>query len=373
MSFDANVAVLGLGTMGANALWRLAERGEDVLGIERFEPGHAFGSAHGGTRLFRMICKEHPGLVPIARRAAKLWRELETRSGQRLFEQTGGLTIGAPDSELITATRRVAEANGIELTTIDPREEFPQHSPLPAGHIGLRDEQAGVLRPERAITAACRAAEAAGARTMFGTRVTAIEPDEHGVLIRTEARALRVCQVVVTTGAWLPEFAPSLPLAPLRTPQTWFAPRGETDEFALERFPTFVRAFEDGSTMWGHGGVDGADPKCGPASNPANPRIKPDEIDRTVTPRDWELIGSMVAKGFEGLNPEPSEVNICMYTKTSDEQFVLGRVGERVLLGGGGSGHAFKHGPALGEVLAELATGSAPFTDVSFLDPNRFH
>ncbi|WP_031464322.1 N-methyl-L-tryptophan oxidase [Sciscionella sediminilitoris] len=369
---DARVAVIGLGAMGSNALWRLAERGVEAIGIEQFAAGHDRGSSHGDTRLFRTVCLEHPGLVPLARRAAELWRELEERTGTHLLELTGGLTIGAPDSPLVTATRQAAEVNGERLAEVDLATEFPQHRPIAPGHIALRDENAGVVRPERGVTAACQAAERAGAQTVFGSRVREVTPDEDGVLVRTTDRDYRVEQVVLTTGAWLRAFAPGIPLEPFRTPQTWFTPRADPEAFAVDRFPTFIRQFDDGPRMWGHGGMDGGDPKCGPADNPAYPPADPDALDRRVRPEDRELIGSLVRRGIEGLDPEPSRVTICMYTKTPDEQFVLGRIGDRVVLGGGGSGHAFKHATALGEALADTVTGEPSFTDLSFVDPKRF-
>ena len=75
--FDTDVVVVGLGAWGSSALWRLAARGVDVVGIERFGAGHGQGSSHGETRLFRVACQEHPDLVPLARRAGELWRDKE--------------------------------------------------------------------------------------------------------------------------------------------------------------------------------------------------------------------------------------------------------------------------------------------------------
>src|SRR5690606_41293594 len=96
MSLDAQVAVVGLGAIGSSAAWQLAARGADVVAFEQHEPGHDQGGSHGVTRLFRVACLEHPTLVPIARRARTLWRELEEASGQDLPHATGRLMIGEP-------------------------------------------------------------------------------------------------------------------------------------------------------------------------------------------------------------------------------------------------------------------------------------
>ncbi|MFP5347734.1 MAG: FAD-dependent oxidoreductase [Actinomycetes bacterium] len=75
-----------------------------------------------------------------------------------------------------------------------------------------------------------------------------------------------------------------------------------------------------------------------------------------------------------GLDPQPTAAETCMVTRTPDGQFLLGRPhgDRRLVLGAGGSGHAFKHAPALGEAMAQLVCGETLFTDLSFLDPNRF-
>ena len=88
------VAVIGLGAWGSMTAWRLAEAGADVVGFEAGTIGHDHGSSHGGTRLYRRLCVEHAGLVPLAERSAAIWRDLEQGSGEPLLTVTGGVSIG---------------------------------------------------------------------------------------------------------------------------------------------------------------------------------------------------------------------------------------------------------------------------------------
>ena len=78
-----DVAVVGLGVMGAASLYRLAKRGVRAIGIEQFVPGHDRGSSHGETRIIRLVYFEHPSYVPLLREAYSLWRELEAEAGQQ--------------------------------------------------------------------------------------------------------------------------------------------------------------------------------------------------------------------------------------------------------------------------------------------------
>jgi sarcosine oxidase len=105
-----DVIVVGLGAMGSATAAHLSLRGCRVLGLDRWPPGHPFGSSHGDSRIIREIYFEHPMYVPIVRRAYELWRELEARTGSALLVQTGGLMIGPRDGEIVRGTLRAADA-----------------------------------------------------------------------------------------------------------------------------------------------------------------------------------------------------------------------------------------------------------------------
>ncbi|WP_350347690.1 N-methyl-L-tryptophan oxidase [Agromyces sp. G08B096] len=392
--FDADVAVIGLGAVGSSAAWRLAVRGLDVLGFEQFEPGHAWGGSTGRTRLFRVACLEHPGLTPIARRARDLWRELEDESGRPLFHETGGLMIGPPDSHIIEGTLRAAEAHGLPVERLDGDEiasRFPAHARLDPGDIGVWDPEAGILRPEAAIIAAAESARTAGADLHIGVRVVAIDPDDDGVTVRTERSAYRVRSVAITAGPWIARFVPHLPLTPHRVVMTWFRAR-DGHEATLDTLPVFIRSVPGRDTwIWGHGamagtdgdtgadhvdgfdGSDGFDAKVGPEFDGPFPADDPDAIDRLVHPGETDGISDLVAATFPDLDPEPSGTTTCIMTHTPDGQFVVGPTAHpRVVVGGGCSGHSFKHASALGELVAQSIAGETAFTDAAFLDPRRF-
>ncbi|MGW4928301.1 N-methyl-L-tryptophan oxidase [Agromyces sp. NPDC004153] len=385
--FDAEAAVIGLGAVGSSAAWRLAARGVDVIGFEQFEPGNAWGGSTGKTRLFRVACLEHPGLTPIARRARDLWRELEASAGQSLFFETGGLMIGPPDSHIIEGTLVAAEAHDLPVERLDPDEiasRFPAHARTNPGDVGVWDPEAGILRPEAAIVAAADAARAAGARILTGTRVVAIEPDANGVTVLTDAATYRVRQVAVTSGPWITRFVPDLPLTPHRVIMTWFRAR-EGHDADLDVLPVFIRSVPGHDTwIWGHGvvpasgpgskeGFGGFDAKVGPEFDGPFVADDPDAIDRVVHPGETDGIRDLVAATFPDLEPEPSGVTTCIMTHTPDQLFVLGATDHpRVVVGGGCSGHSFKHASALGELVAQSVVGEEHFTDAAFLDPRRF-
>ncbi|MFP5345615.1 MAG: FAD-dependent oxidoreductase [Actinomycetes bacterium] len=302
---DAEIAVVGLGALGSSALWRLAVRGRDVIGIEQYRPGHPHGSTHGLTRLFRTLCFEHPGLVPVACRSLGLWRELEEESGNELLRLSGGLMIGARDSRVVAGVLEAARAGAQDVDVLSARRlrgTFPQHGDVRDDDVAVWDPEAGVGRPEAAVVSAVAAARARGARVVEQVGVQAVEPVDDGVRVRTSARDFVVRQAVVTPGPWLSRLVPALPMRPLRTPLTWFSPSGDPAEYELGRFPVFIRQLHDGAALWGHGSTGDHGVKIGPDDDGNYHHVDPDRVDRSIGPGDYALISRLVGRVLPGLD-----------------------------------------------------------------------
>src|SRR5688500_634498 len=141
--------------MGSAAAYHLARRGARVLGLDQFHPPHALGSSHGQTRIIREAYFEHPAYVPLVQRAYVLWDQLEREAGTQLFLQTGGLMIGAPDSTVAAGARLSAETHHLPFESLSAKEihqRFPALRP-PDHMIGILEPRAGILFPEKCITA----------------------------------------------------------------------------------------------------------------------------------------------------------------------------------------------------------------------------
>lgn len=378
-----DVVVVGLGGFGSAALWRLAERGADVAGIERHGIGHHLGSSHGATRLFRIACQEHPGLAPIALKSLELWTGLGDQTGERLVLQSGCLTTGPPDSRPVRGAVEAAAAAGVPVEELGHEQLInrqPQYAGLAPEDVAVWDPGAGICYPERNVRAQTAAARRLGAEVYPHTMVTGIEAGPGGVIVRTPTVEWRASQVVVAPGVWLGTLVPGLPLAPRRTPLYWFRPRDpRSDDFTLEKFPAFIWQRASGEILWGHGSAEDYDVKIG--LDPAEPRsvssggIDPEDVDRYIhLDTDIDELASSVALAFPGLNPRPAKVIPCLINDSADGQFLIGRLPNepRVLVAGGDSGHGFKHAAGLGELLAQIVTGERPYCATEFLDPARF-
>ncbi|MEU4606100.1 N-methyl-L-tryptophan oxidase [Kribbella sp. NPDC023972] len=375
-SLRADVVVVGLGAFGSAALWRLAARGVDVVGIERQGIGHPFGSSHGSTRLFRVACMEHPGLTPIAQKSLQLWTELGERTGEVYVRQTGSLNVGAPDSHPVSGARRAAAEAGAstaELSHDELTSRFPQYH-VAGEDVAVWDPGAGICYAEPTVRAHVAEAQRLGATVFPHTMVTTIDLSSGSVTVRTPTIDIQAEQVVVCAGAWLGKLVPGLPLSPRRTPLFWFQPKDlASDAFRLENFPSFIWEFPDGRGLWGHGSDEDFGVKVGLDGAKRSRDFDPDELDRYIHPReDIAELAAAIASSFPDLDPEPVKVIPCMVTDSPDGQFLVGRRDERLVIAGGDSGHGFKHCAGIGELLAQLTTKEAPYTDASFVDPMRY-
>ncbi|QUX30381.1 N-methyl-L-tryptophan oxidase [Nocardiopsis akebiae] len=384
---ETDTVVVGLGAMGAQALWRLARRGVDVIGVEQFTPGHDRGSSHGESRIIRTAYMEGAAYVPLVRSAWRAWSELEEASGTRLVVRTGALMLGAPDSPAVTGSVTAAEHHGLPhqvLSRDQVAERFPQHVLRP-GEVGVFEEDAGVVLPEAAITAAVRLAREAGARVLTGARATRVVPDPDRPRVVVGDTVVRARRVVVTAGSWLPRLVPEVAelgggLRVERRVLGWF--RTTRDPSPHAHGPVFARDGND-CTWYGFPSMDGGRTvKIGVhAEAPGNrgegvqwgEPVDPDAGPREPDAADARRLGRLAA-GLSGVAPLPERMASCMYTMTPDEHFVIGQRRELpgLVLAGGFSGHGYKFASAVGEALADLAQHGRTELAVDLFDPHRW-
>jgi sarcosine oxidase len=338
-----DVAVVGCGIMGAAAGWWLARSGAEVALLERFAVGHAHGSSHGSSRIFRY---SYPDVdhVRMAQEALPLWRELEAETGDALLVTTGGLDTG----EGVEERARALAACGAAFELLDAgaaSRRFPRLS-LPAGAAAVHQPDGAVILAGRAWRALAAAAVARGARLHEHTEVLGLAVGGGGVEVRTPGATLRARVAVVTAGAWarplLAGAGIDLPTVVTRETVAYF---GIADELTL---PTLVD--------WGPGSLyalpsPGEGIKAG--AHQATHAVDPDS-EAAVDPASIERIRAWVAARYPSADPEPLRAETCLYTNTADERFILERRGP-VVAGSACSGHGFKFAPLIGRRLAELA------------------
>jgi sarcosine oxidase len=315
------VAVVGAGVMGCATAWALHERGAEVSVHEQFDLDHARGSSHGRTRIFRLAYPE-PYWVRFAQEAHTGWQELDPD----LLGLYGLIELVAEPG--LTSARALDEC-GVPYRVLGADEVRAYGANMPDGWSALYVTDAGVVFADRARHAFL---EAAGAEVEPNRRVESTDELDADV-------------VVVTTGSWIRDFFPDLPVTVTRETVAYFRREGPPP-------PSIV---DLNAETGGHGMYSLFDPVHGlkAGAHHAGAEADPD-TDAPPDPAIVERIATWVSERFPDVDPEPVDAQSCLYTTTADEHFVLERRG-RVVVGSACSGHGFKFAPAVGRRLAALA------------------
>ena len=258
LSTRYDVIIAGLGAIGSATAYQAAKRGHRVLGLDRFDPPHNLGSSHGKSRIFREACFEHPAYVPLALRASESWAELEIRCQRSILHWTGGISLGAADSVVVTGARASAIQHGLpfeELSAADIVRRIPAFRVDP-DTIGIWDPRAGMVLPEVAIDCQLAAAAQGGAELHTDEPVLRWEAGTEqgrGIQVVTPRATYRADRLVLAAGAWLTQLLPDLelPLVVERQVMHWFRPQGDPRQFSPPSMPIFIWEFAPGRAWYG--------------------------------------------------------------------------------------------------------------------------
>ncbi|MCU1483060.1 MAG: sarcosine oxidase [Subtercola sp.] len=362
------IAVIGIGTIGAQTMHRLACRSDvEVHGFETFEPGHSSGAAGGEGRIFRRVTGSGAGWAGLAERAFRGFESLEAEVGVALRTFHGHLTLGPSDDPEMHSVLSQAKTMSAPVEVLEPaalRRLFPFQL-IKDDDLGILDRDGGVIRSELVNPLTAEAAVARGAILHSGERVLSIDDDAGGVAICTTARDYRFDRVVVSVGAWARELAPTTrAIVQVHKPvSAWFAlPNG--DPFR----PLTVFSRTRDRQYYGVPSSDGRFLKLGWAGTSQTSITDiPHEQDYFVTPAEVAPFDDLVREHFPALRRHPVRVNAYFEGYVADGRPVIQATSDRVVLAVGMSGIGFKFAPAFGEAAAALVMHEQPPTDISFL------
>jgi sarcosine oxidase len=336
--------VIGAGVFGASLADRLAREGWEVMLVDRFEPGHPRAESGGETRLIRCSHGPEDFYTRSARRALELWREL----GEGVLVESGVAWFARREDGWEADSERVLRTAGIPVERMSPEEGarlFPSVAVDDLAFV-LHEPEAGVLRAADGVRALVRRAREAGTRLVIGEAKPALPQ------VKVDGTTLEADFVVWACGAWLGRLFPEL--VPLRVTFQQLVIFESPPEWHATGWVDFDGAF------YGHGRVEGVGFKVGPDLDGAE--VDPDTRPLEATAGGIAIAREYLAHRFPSLADAPvASPPGCHYGLTPDGQFVFARHPEHkhVWLLGGGSGHGYKHGPALAEHVAAVLAGRA--------------
>jgi sarcosine oxidase len=358
-----DVAVIGAGVFGAWTAWHLVRRKQRVLLVDAYGPANARASSGGESRIIRMGYRADEIYTRWSQRSLIQWKEFFAAGRLGLFHETGVLWLAGQDDTPLRQTIATLTRCGVPFEEMDCGElkkRYPQ--------VGLDDVSRGILEPQSGVLMAKRGVAAVvqdSIRAGVEYRVAEIVTPAGGKRLESAAtrggERIAAGQFVFACGAWLGKIFPDVLGARIFTTrqEVFFfgLPAGDT-RFNAEKLPTWL--FQE-DEYYGMPNIEERGLKV--AQDRHGARIDPDTLSRIVSAEITAEARRYVARRFPALRDAPIvETRVCQYENTSSGDFLIDRHPEleNVWLVGGGSGHGFKHGPAVGEHVAARVLDAAP-------------
>jgi sarcosine oxidase len=364
-----HVVVVGAGVFGAWTAHHLLARGAAVTLVEAYGAAHPRSSSGDETRIVR--CGYGPDAIysELALRSLGQWRALSDRAGRPdpLWHQAGVLWMAAGDDPYTAATGETLGRLNVPpdvLSRSDMHTRFP-HFDTAGIEVALLERDCGVVAARRAVRALVAELEQRGAR-LLSARVGNPEGAPVRALRTEDGADVAGDGFVFACGAWLPTLFPELlrgRIRPTRQVVAYFGTPAGDARFAAARMPAWI---DFPSGIYGTPDIDGRGVKVG-IDEHGGP-IDPDNDDRMPDRAAVDRARAWLARRVPALASAPVvETRVCAYENTATGDFLIDRhpAHDNVWIAGGGSGHGFKHGPAVGELMARMVfDGESP--DVRF-------
>lgn len=353
------VAVIGAGAFGGWTALELQRRGARVTLLDAWGPGNSRASSGGETRMIRRIYGEDRLYTEMASRSLELWKAHQARWNRPLFHPTGvlWLVIDAEDHEL--AALDILDDLGLPYEKLSVEQAARRYPRIRFDGVqwAVLEPDCGYLLARRGCEAVLEAFRAEGGEY----RRAHVEPGpvEAGRMkhVVASGERLEADHYVFACGPWLGRMFAGLRedlIVPTRQEVFYFGTPPGDSQFDEPRMPSWINHDTDG-IYYGMPGNQSRGFKV--ANDQRGPRFDPTDGDRMPSREGVEAARQFLARRFPALRDAPLlEARVCQYENSPDSDFIIDRHPEaaNAFLVGGGSGHGYKMGPAVGEIAADL-------------------
>jgi monomeric sarcosine oxidase len=357
------VAVIGAGVFGASSALELARAGHRVILADAYGPGNGRASSADHSRVIRAGYGADAIYSQWAMASLDRWQWLARESGERLFEPTGALFMGPPDHDYIRHTRESLAALHIAAEWLEPEHAAKRWPQIDLTGLGAAvfEPRAGVLRARSAVRTTVRLAAERHAVEYRTARIVSLDESRASIAAdTTDGGRIEADAYVVAAGPWLPRLLPDAVgdrIRATRQEVLYFGVPPGDDRFSAGPLPVWI---DFAAGLYGIPDLDGLGFKVGVDRH--GPPIDPDTAERVVDATIATATGRWLASRFPALAGAPLvDSRVCQYENTCSGDFIIDRhpAWPNVWIAGGGSGHGFKHGPAVGRYIADLIDGRA--------------
>ena len=367
---SSDIIVIGAGTFGVWTAYHLLSMGAKVTLIDAFGPGNSRASSGGETRLIQAD-NDNPIYVESAIRSFELWKQLEEDSKQQIVLPTGRLVMSKTASykQKVLSRKKQHAAQGIQNTELVDQAEIKYRWPqiysedIECAMYNEGGPGGSTLLARKGIQTVASQFQEKGGSIVIGKGRPRIRSSNITGLHLDGKEALEADQYVFACGPWLSKIFPDLLLPRLQVQRRDVlfvgTPAGD-DRFSHPNLPEWS---VNGSGYYGFPDIEGRGLKVAPY--PDYNSFNPDIDERVVNPYQVKRAHDFVKRRFPALSEQPIiESRVCQVTNSTDGNFIVDQhpTSENTWIVGGGSGHGFKHGPAMGEYAANRILGNSPNT-----------
>jgi sarcosine oxidase len=358
-----DVAVVGAGVFGAWSAYFLQKSGAKVLLLDAYGSGNSRSSSGGESRIIRMGYGAEEIYTRWSMRALPLWKELFAESRRpELFRNTGVLWIAPEKYQYALDSLSTLQKNKIsceKLNLVDLRRCYPQVT-FEEDAWGIVEPESGVLMARRAVQAIVDRAVKIGVDYQNGAVLKPSAPQKLESISTPSGERISAGSFVFACGSWLPKIFPEVLGSRIfvsRQEIIFFGVPAGDRRFTQPAMPTWLYLKDE---FYGMPDIESRGFKV--ANDHHGAPVDPDNQSRVASTEAVDAAREFVARRFPTLKNAPVvETRVCQYENTSNGDFLIDRhpQTENVWLVGGGSGHGFKHGPSVGEYVAQQLTGGA--------------
>lgn len=370
----SSIVIVGAGVFGATAAIALRRRGWRVSLVDPGPLPRDTAASTDISKVARMDYGADKLYTALGESALSGWDEWNARWGEPLYHEDGFLLLSRAELRPAVGESRdvgpgyvadferdsfeLLRERGHRLERVTPavlKERYPAWAggPYVDGYFNARG---GWVESGRVVARLIDEARSLGVNLHEGVSFGRLIEQGSATtgVVSTDGAEFRADRVLVAAGAWTPTLLPHLGEVMWATGQPvlhFQAPA--PDRYRPPRFP--VWAADISRTGW-YGFPALPDGRLKIANHGAGRRVHPD-APRPVLPGEEARFREFLAESLPGLADAPIVGRrLCLYCDTADGDFWIDQDPERegLVVAAGGSGHAFKFAPVLGDIIADV-------------------
>ncbi len=376
MTRQQHIVIVGAGIIGLSTAYSLLSQGlQHVTILEQETVDHTRSSSHGFSRLLRFEYGPDAFYSNMVRLSLQRWKKLEQVAGCTPYTPTGMLMLGNEGDITTRSSYQIVRGMGLPVDQLSKEVcglRFPQFNTQPYT-VCIYNHEAGILHASTILQTLRNLILDLGGNIHESCRVTQLTSDSSSRPIRlhvSSGQELEANRVVLAAGPWIHRLLPHLYLPVRITRQYLLYFSGlPISEYSTGAFPSFIAGdiygfpIHQGCNGW----VKATSHAFGIPIDPDNVTLQDDHVISSISMQIRELLPALQ-------HAEIARVDSCMYDVSPDEDFILDRLptDPRIIVATGLSGHAFKFGLLLGDILSSLISNTKPPVPLDRFRLSRF-